>query len=182
MRGFKLSLALVAALALLGGCVAGTSADRSPPAPTGTPAQQQALARYQAYAGPPIPYFTWLGRFYSWEPLGKDTLVVFTVPDEAYLLKVWPPCDLRFVINAIGITSTARTVYARTDSITTNSEGTGPGRWRCPIDEIRKIDYRRMRADQRAQAQQSAAGQRNPAAPGPAPPPEGAAAPTPHPE
>ena len=152
MRGLKLAWALIAAAALaapLAGCVTGTPARSSPPAPTGTPAEQQALARYLAYAGPPIPYFTWLGHFYSWEPLGKDTLVVFTVPDEAYLLRVWPPCDLRFVIYAIGITSTARTVYAHTDSITTNSEGTGPGRWHCPIDEIRKIDYQRLRAAQR---------------------------------
>ncbi|MGO9850774.1 MAG: DUF6491 family protein [Steroidobacteraceae bacterium] len=165
------ALATTAALAaLLAGCASGGAP--AAPAPTGTPAQQAALARYLTYAGPPIAYFTWLGHFYSWEPLGKDTLVVFTVPDEAYLLKVWPPCDLRFVINAIGITSTARTVYAHTDSITTNSAETGPGRWRCPIDEIRKIDYRRMRADQRAQAQQSKAGQ-----PNLAPPPAPAAAP-----
>jgi hypothetical protein len=90
---------------------------------------------------------------------------VFTVPDEAYLLKVWPPCDLRFVVNAIGITSTARTVYARVDSITVNSAGTGPGRWRCPIEEIRKLDYRRMRAEQRAAAAQSKAGSAAPATP-----------------
>jgi hypothetical protein len=143
--------ALAALAALQGGCATSTPAANSPPAPTGTPAQQQALAHYLAYAGPPIPYFTWLGRLYSWEGLGKDTLVVFTVPDEAYLLKVWPPCDLRLVINAVGITSTAHTVYAHSDSLTINSAGTGPGRWRCPIDEIRKIDYQRMRADERAQ-------------------------------
>jgi len=139
--------ALAAALALLGACAINKTAES--PAGSGTPAQQRSLARYLAYAGPPIPYFTWLGQFYSWEPLSKDQLVVFTVPDEAYLLRVWPPCDLRFVIDAIGITSTARTVYAHTDSITVNSAGTGPGRWSCPIDEIRKIDYQRMKADQR---------------------------------
>jgi hypothetical protein len=164
------SAAAAALAALLVGCAAGGAPAGSAPAPTGTPAQQAALARYMAYAGPSIGYFTWLGQFYSWEPLGKDTLVVFTVPDEAYLLKVWPPCDLRFVINAIGITSTARTVYARVDSITVNSAGTGPGRWRCPIDEIRKIDYRRMRADQRAQAAQSKAGPAASAAPATPPP------------
>lgn len=155
--GFRLLPALATAAAfaaLLTGCVASsTPAGGSSPPSTATPAQQRALERYLAYAGPPIPYFTWLGQFYSWEGLGKDTLVVFTVPDEAYLLKVWPPCDLRFVINAIGITSTARTIYAHADSITINSAGTGPGRWRCPIDEIRKIDYQRMRADERAHAQ-----------------------------
>jgi len=173
--------AATAALLLLTGCASGGAA--APEQPTGTPAQQRALAHYLAYAGPPVPYFVWLGKLWSWEPLGKDELVVFTVPDEAYLLKVWPPCDLRFVINAIGITSTARTIYARTDSITVNSSGTGPGRWRCPIDEIRKIDYQRMRADERAQAQQGRSGQPTAGAPPPAtappqsPPPQGQAAP-----
>jgi hypothetical protein len=171
MRYRITALAAAAALAtLLVGCATGGAPGSSTPAPTGTPAQQAALARYLAYAGPPLDYFTWLGQFYSWEPLGKDTLVVFTVPNEAYLLKVWPPCDLRFVVNAIGITSTARTVYAHTDSITVNSAGTGPGRWRCPIDEIRKIDYRRMRADQRAQAEQSKAASGAPATPAPSQP------------
>lgn len=178
MRHTPRALAPAAALlALLGACAGNPPQPGNAAVPATTP-QQQALTRYRAYAGPPIDRFTWLGHFYSWEGLGKDTLVVFTVPDEAYLLKVWPPCDLRFVINAIGITSTAHTVYAHADSLTINSSGTGPGRWRCPIDEIRKIDYRRMRADQRAQAQQSKAAEGNPAAPpaAPAPPPN----PSPH--
>ncbi|HKD55832.1 MAG TPA: DUF6491 family protein [Steroidobacteraceae bacterium] len=118
-------------------------------AATGTPAQQQALARYEKYAGPPLDSFTWLGSFDSWEPLGKSRLAVFTTPSEAYLLTVWPSCDLRFVVGPIGISSTSRTVYRGLDSVTIN---TGPGGPRsCPIDEIRKIDYLRMRADMRAQ-------------------------------
>jgi len=145
----RIAILTAASMVTLAGCAAGGPASRQ--APTGTPAEQRALARYTAYAGPPISSFTWLGHFWSWEALGKDTLAVYTVPDEAYLLKVWPPCDLRFVIEAIGITSTARTVYAHADSITVNGAGTGPGRWRCPIDEIRKIDLKRMKADQRAQ-------------------------------
>jgi hypothetical protein len=177
----KLAAAAAAVFtALLVGCATGGSATKAP-ATTGTPAQQRALARYMAYAGPPIPYFTWLGRFYSWEPLGKDQLVVYTTPGDAYLLKVWPPCDLRFVINAIGITSTARTIYSGLDSITVNAAGTGPGPWRCPIDEIRKIDYKRMRADQRAQSQNPPA-QQNPAegAPNAASPPPNYQAPPPN--
>jgi hypothetical protein len=146
MRHITRALAAAAAgLALLG-------AGGSPP-PGAAPAKtslEQALERYSAYAGPPIEQFSWLGRFYSWEPLGRDRLVVFTTPGDAYLLKVWPPCDLRFVINAIGLTSTSHTVYARLDSVTVNGAGTGP--LRCPIDEIRKVDYKRMRADMRAQS------------------------------
>jgi hypothetical protein len=127
------------------------------------PSQQQVRDRYSAYAGPPIPSFTWLGRYDGWEPLGKDELVIFTTPNDAYLLKIWPPCDMRFVINDIGLSSTGRTVTAHLDSVITNSAATG--RWRCPIDEIRKVDYQRMRADLRAQAQAPAS------APAPASPP-----------
>jgi Family of unknown function (DUF6491) len=155
--------ATAAALAVLGGCATGspgtpgsTAGDRTAsPATdnsaTGTPAQQKALARYLAYAGAPIPYFAWVGRLFSWEPLSKDQLVVQVTPgNDYYLLKVWPPCDLRLVINGVGISSLSKTVYARGDSVTLNT-GSG-GLKRCPIDQIRRIDYQRMRADLQAQS------------------------------
>jgi nucleoid-associated protein YgaU len=133
--------------------------------------QQQALQAYRSYAGPPIRSFTWLGHFDSWQALGKDHLVVFTTPWDAYLLTIWSPCDLRFVINRIGISSTSGTVYSGLDSIIVNGPNTG--RWTCPISEIRKVDYQRMRADQKAQAAAArAARQTEP--PAPAAPPTGA--------
>ena len=162
MRPILTALAAAAALlALAGGCASSGSATHTPAGGTAasvTPAQQQALARYLAYAGPPIPYFIWLGHLYSWEPLGKDQLVVLTTTDEAYLLKVWPPCDLRFGGIGVGITSRTNTVYARVDSVTT-------GRMRCPIDEIRKIDYPRMQAELHQQVQTKQPAQQNKAAP-----------------
>jgi Family of unknown function (DUF6491) len=146
-----------AALALLGGC-AGSAPQKGSGAPPPT-AQQTALEQYTAYAGPPIDRFTWLGRFYSWEQLGRDRLVVFTTATDAYLLKVWSSCELRFVIGTIGVSSTGGTVTAHLDSVVIDSAPTG--RMVCPIDEIRRVDYRRMLADRRAPAQQS-----------PAPPPD----------
>ena len=105
--------------------------------------------RYNAYAGPPVDHFTWMGRYDSWEPIGRDQLVVFTGVSDAYLLRLSPPCnDLQFR-NSIGLTSTAHTVYARLDSVNV-------GDWRCPIEEIRKIDYHRMKADLRLDAQAKA--------------------------
>ena len=150
LTGLALTATLLAACASHGGAVNTPAAagNTAPAAPTGTPAQQQALARYEAYAGPPLQYFTWLGRFDSWEPLGKDRLVVNTTPSDAYLLKVWPPCDFRFVIGGIGISSTSSTVYTNLDSVLVNTGAGGPRR--CPISEIRKVDYTRMRADMRA--------------------------------
>ncbi len=131
--------------------------------------REQVRDRYTAYAGPPISSFTWLGRYDGWEPLGKDQLVIFTTPNDAYLLKIWPPCDMRFVINGIELTSTASTVTTHLDSVIARAPGIG--RWRCPIQEIRKVDYQRMRADLRAAKQQ----QRQPQQPlpqQPQPPPQ----------
>jgi hypothetical protein len=141
-----LAAGAAASLALLVGCA--TTANNQPAAPTGTAAQQAALERYSAYAGPPIDHFTWLGHYYSWEGLGKDQLVVFTTPSDAYLLKVSGPCtDLKFV-TSIGLTSTGSTVYSRLDSVKVRH-------WRCPIAEIRKVDYKRMRADMRTAAEKA---------------------------
>jgi hypothetical protein len=107
--------------------------------------EAQVRARFGAYAGEPIDRMTWMGQYYSWEPIGENQLVVFTTPSDAYLLKVSGPCtDLKFV-TSIGLTSTASTVYSRLDSVKVRH-------WRCPIAEIRKVDYKRMRADMRAEA------------------------------
>jgi hypothetical protein len=150
------SLGTAALLSLLAACASNRPAAEAPGASVGgagtaapATAQEQALARYSAYAGRPIKSFTWLGRFDSWEPLGKDHLLVYTRPNEAYLLKVSGPCDVRFATGPIGITSTNYTVYAGLDSIAVNS---GPaGRWQCPIDEIRPLDVRGMKADLQSQ-------------------------------
>jgi hypothetical protein len=110
--------------------------------------EAQVRERFAAYAGAPIDRMVWLGRYYSWEPIGENQLVVFTSPSEAYLLKVSGPCnDLKFV-NSIGLTSTGSAVYSRLDSVKVRD-------WRCPIAEIRKVDYARMRADMRAEREKA---------------------------
>ena len=158
MRHALTSLGTAALLGLLAACasnspVAETRGAQGAGAGTAAPAtaQERALARYSAWAGRPVKSFTWLGRFDSWEPLGKEHLLVYTRPNEAYLLKVSGPCDVRFATGPIGITSTNYTVYAGLDSIVVNS---GPGgKWQCPIDEIRPLDVRGMKADLRHETQ-----------------------------
>jgi hypothetical protein len=158
----------LAACALLSACAAG---------PPQKSRQDLALERYSAYSGPPIPSFWWPGHFDSWEALGKDHVAVFTTPFDAYLLKVQPPCDMRFLFNTLALTTTSSTVYAHLDAVMINSAGTGPGRWQCPIDEIRKVDYRRMSADRKAGRAPAAGTAAAPAAPAASPPPAAAPAP-----
>ncbi len=128
--------ATLAVIALVGAC-SGVPPRQDP---------QEVRARYASYAGEPLDRITWLGRFDSWESLGNNQLLVFTTPNDAYLLAVTPPCtDLPFVQN-IGLTSTGSTVTARLDSVTVKG-------WRCQIAEIRRVDYKRMRADMRQEAE-----------------------------
>ncbi len=133
----RLLAAALAILALLCACSSG-SARKDPDA---------VRARYASYAGEPLDRFTWLGRYDSWESLGGNQLLIFTTPNNAYLLTVTPPCtDLPFVQN-IGLTSTGSTVTARLDSVILR------GQFRCQIAEIRKVDYARMKADMRQESE-----------------------------
>ena len=127
-----------AAALLLAACAAGTVRETD----------AQVRDRYNAYAGDPIDHFTWLGHYDSWEPIGRHELVVKTGLNEAYLLKIGPPCDSLPFKERIALTSTGSAVYARTDAVLS-------GGWRCPIEEIRKVDYPRMRADMRLASQKA---------------------------
>jgi len=137
-------------LALLSACAAGIPLRQS---------EQQVRERYHAYAGEPIDHFTWLGRHdEGWEPIDRYELVLFTSVSDAYLLKVGPPCDNLPFATRIAVTSTNDAVYTHFDYV-------NAGQWRCPIEEIRKIDYRRMRIDMRLAAQKAKAESAAPATP-----------------
>jgi Family of unknown function (DUF6491) len=112
--------------------------------------QDAQRARYESYAGPPIDKLTYLGRYDSWQPIGTNELVVWTTINQAYLIKVAPPCDNLEFANRIGLTSTASTVSARFDFVKV-------GRWRCPIQEIRPVDYLRMKQDMRKETEEAKA-------------------------
>lgn len=103
---------------------------------------QEELARYLQYAGEPVSSISYLGRYDSWRPLGRDNLVIWTGVNEAYLLSIAGPCnDLPFA-NRVGIKSRGATL-SRGDSVIV-----GRGQ-RCMITEIRPIDYRKMKQDAR---------------------------------
>jgi hypothetical protein len=59
---------------------------------------------------------------------------------------VFHPCTNLMFARRIGLTSSADTVYAHFDTV--RADG-----WRCIIDTIRPVDYRRMQHDLRRQHQ-----------------------------
>lgn len=127
----KTLITLLAAAALAAGCATTPNRIKS----------DEALERYLAYAGEPVREFTAF-RLQSWQPLGRDKLMLWTGVNDAYLVTVWETCrDLQFA-NSIRVRNTGSSV-STFDSIQV-------GRDRCRIEEIRPVDIRRMKAEQHA--------------------------------
>jgi hypothetical protein len=122
-------LALIPALGLLAGCVAGPAA--APP-----PSKEAQL--YLKYAGPPIESFTYLGRYDSFRTLGGPYLVIWTTFTNAYLIKVRDPCIQLPFANKVGLTSTSRTVNGNFDFVLVEHD-------RCRIGTIQRVDYDAMK-------------------------------------
>jgi hypothetical protein len=99
--------------------------------------------RYLQYDQGSVGSINYFGRFDGWRPLERERLLVWDGLDNAYLISVAPPCrDLEFT-NMIGFTTRVRgTISSGIDAVQTSSE-------RCRITEIRRIDYRKMKQDEK---------------------------------
>ena len=116
------ALAVAACTALLAGCATGPKLD------------------YTDYAGEPVKSF-YMNNFDGWSSVSKDSLVVWTGLNKAYLITINGYCpDLQFA-NAIAVTSTGNTVDRFEKVIV--------GRDRCFIKEIRPLDTKQMKEDRK---------------------------------
>jgi hypothetical protein len=112
---------------------------------------QELLARYQAYAGKPVPEFHMYSHFNSWTPIDDHHVLVETNLNEAYLVEVFEPCiDLPFATRLAITSRFPHTVSSGFDSIRV-------GRESCRISEIRPVNYRQLRADLAAERKAKAA-------------------------
>lgn len=147
----------------------GVGACSSSGAPRATDAQR--LAFYEAHAGDPVRNFRMFGRLNGWTPLGNSALVVWTRPNEAFLLNFTGPCqDLQFA-TAITISHFSNQVTARFDTVTPIGPGTSSiGRIPCRIDTIRPIDVQALNQS-REEIRQANAEARQDAPPAETPPP-----------
>lgn len=142
---------MILAAALLAGCAGAARLS-----------DQQALERYQSYAGEPVDRFTQL-RIDNWESLDANKLVLWNGRQEAYLVTVWDTCaDLRQAHTITVISSSAHTVTVFDKIKVVRDPTFGPmmtGMDSCPIREIRPIDVAQMRVDDEAiRKQQKTAG------------------------
>ncbi|HUN26237.1 MAG TPA: DUF6491 family protein [Steroidobacteraceae bacterium] len=122
-------LALGVALAGLGACAHIWPAQ---------PSDAERRADYAKYAGPPLESFTYLRHYYGWQPLGKLQLVVWTDIDDAYLIRVLPPCIGLDFVSGVGFTNQGGLVTRGVDAVTF-------GRQYCFIAQIRHVDYLAMK-------------------------------------
>ena len=107
---------------------------------------QQRQQAYNAAAGTPVRSFRLLfNGIFSWEPLSDTQLVVYTLPNTAYLLDVWP-CNNLTITNGIGLTSFASQVQVGFDKVFT-----GRGYVPCVIKQIRPVNLAQLKLDRERQ-------------------------------
>ena len=103
---------------------------------------QETLDRYLRYAGPPVDHITYLGHYDNWQTVSRYQIVLWTGINDAYLITVSSPCENLQFAQRIGITQTANTISSRFDAVLVKG-------WRCQINEIRPINYLKLRQDLR---------------------------------
>lgn len=97
----------------------------------------------QRYAGEPVKSFRFL-RMDRFEILGRNSILVWTRINQAYLLTVDEPCFGLEFATAVGLSSTMNTVYRRSDDVVFKDQ-------RCAIAEIRPVDVKSLKAARRGQ-------------------------------
>lgn len=103
----------------------------------------ETLAFYSAHAGAPVDSFRLLGHISHWEPLGKEALVVWTRPDEAWLLELYGPCEGLDVSSAIGLTDHVGRVESQLDDVLVSRPSSV--QLPCRIRGIRPLDLASIR-------------------------------------
>lgn len=102
----------------------------------------QRLAAYQAAAQSEVSSFNYRGTLYSWQPLGEQALVVYTMPKKAYLLDVSLCPDLPYA-TGITVSNTVGQVMSHFDKVWVNG-----GRIPCQIEHIRPVDLSKLHAQE----------------------------------
>src|SRR6202008_2744841 len=67
--------------------------------------ERDPLDRYDRYAGPPIDRFAYRGTLDGWRAVDRDRVIVWTTPDDAYLLTVDSDCHDLTKVNRLRLTS-----------------------------------------------------------------------------
>jgi hypothetical protein len=136
LSGLKAARVVLPAVALLSACSGIPQTER----------ETRQATLYHKYAGSAVESFTYLGRYDSWTSIGQNQLVVWTTPNEAYLITVRNPCPELPFAQHIGLTQTApNTVSQRFDFVVVSGD-------KCWIQSIQPVNYLQMKRDRRQQS------------------------------
>lgn len=115
---------------LLGGCAASQARAEH---------DQARLAAIHAAAGEPVSSFHYMASsLYSWEPLNDNELLIYTRPNEAWLLNVGICPDLPYTV-AIGLTEHTGMVNSRLDKVIVQGSN-----FPCHIQKIQPVDVSQL--------------------------------------
>ena len=82
-------------------------------------------------------------RFYDFEPLGTDTLLLYESLNRAYLVKIEDFCPDMPTAFKLGVDNSSSSLNVRLDAIVVRGN-------RCRIIDIRPVDVKAMKAAQKA--------------------------------
>jgi hypothetical protein len=136
MRPSLRILAAAALAALMSGC-ASNAAQRD----------AERLALYRSHAGQPVDSIQYFGRYNGWTPLGEGAFALWTRPSEAWLIELHAPCVEIDYADTIGFRDTNGRLNARFDQVYVGSRSLIP--ISCTIREIRPLDVKAIRADEK---------------------------------
>lgn len=136
MKRYLAIAAVLATLLLVAGCAANRARYQR---------EQARLAAIHAAAGKPVSSFNYMAMtMYSWEPLSEHELLIYTRPNEAWLLDVGLCPQLPYTV-AIGLTSHVGQVGTMLDSVLV-----GGGNFPCTIQRIRPVDVGELKRKMQA--------------------------------
>lgn len=109
--------------------------------PDQRPAQGQAQRQsaFSEAAGAPVNRFAYSG-FDAWEALGPQQMVLYTRPDQAWLLSFKAPCYRLDTATGISLSSRQQQVWINFDQVTALPDGVP-----CTIVRIQPVDLHRLR-------------------------------------
>jgi hypothetical protein len=102
------------------------------------------LSEVQRHAGDPVNSLQFF-RMDRFEILGRDSIVLWTRPNQAWLIEVDEPCFGLDFATSVGVTSNMNRVYRNSDFVVFKDQ-------RCRIDQIRPIDVKALKAERRGEA------------------------------
>ena len=105
--------------------------------------EAERLQLHLAHAGEPVPSFRFFGNIQGWSELGDKAMVVYTRPNEAWLLEFDATCPGLPYATTIGLSSQFDRVHARFDRVFVHDAIPAS----CRISTIRPLDSKALKAD-----------------------------------